>query len=515
MEVDVSKEKVCINKLICEKKELVFVEEDMIVPDTKPDILNTINLTGNVCIYKKEVLDEKVKLEGSVNTYVMYLPDSQNDNLRGLNASIDFSKMINVPESREGMTAVTSVNVKDLECKVLNGRKINIRAGLEVSIKLYLNEDVEIINQINNINDIQTLEEDFGINSLIGEGSTNVYVKDTINIDAQDDLQEILRTEINLVDNDIKMSYNKILSKCEVEVKIMYLTQDNRINTVQGRIPAVGFIDIQNVSEENICDVKNEVKNILIRPNATEEHSIYVEVEIETMCMTYEKKNVTIIQDLYSPTIDLSLSQRRITTASDKIIKSKNFTVTSKTNISELSDGNLLDVEITTNISKEQVTTSKIMYEGELLLNFIFTKQNNTVSSKISKMPFEFAIDNPTMEEKIHIETTSSIVNKNFTVRTNGDIECNIDMEFITEINQNISINIIDNIQVEENRINSNDYDSLIIYIVQPGDSLWKIAKRFRSTIEDIATMNGIENRDKIMIGQKLYIPKFNYISVQ
>ena len=233
------------------------------------------------------------------------------------------------------------------------------------------------------------------------------------------------------------------------------------------------------------------------------------------MCMTYEKKNVTIIQDLYSPTIDLSLSQRRITTASDKIIKSKNFTVTSKTNISELSDGNLLDVEITTNISKEQVTTSKIMYEGELLLNFIFTKQNNTVSSKISKMPFEFAIDNPTMEEKIHIETTSSIVNKNFTVRTNGDIECNIDMEFITEINQNISINIIDNIQVEENRINSNDYDSLIIYIVQPGDSLWKIAKRFRSTIEDIATMNGIENRDKIMIGQKLYIPKFNYISVQ
>ena len=63
MEIDVSKEQICINKLICEKKEIVFVEEDMIVPDSKPDILNVINLNGNVCIYKKEIMDEKIKIE--------------------------------------------------------------------------------------------------------------------------------------------------------------------------------------------------------------------------------------------------------------------------------------------------------------------------------------------------------------------------------------------------------------------------------------------------------------------
>ena len=46
MEIDVSKEQICINKFVCEKKEIVFVEEDMIVPDSKPDILNAINLSG-------------------------------------------------------------------------------------------------------------------------------------------------------------------------------------------------------------------------------------------------------------------------------------------------------------------------------------------------------------------------------------------------------------------------------------------------------------------------------------
>ena len=57
------------------------------------------------------------------------------------------------------------------------------------------------------------------------------------------------------------------------------------------------------------------------------------------------------------------------------------------------------------------------------------------------------------------------------------------------------------------------EYDSLILYIVQDGDSLWNIAKKFRSTVDEIARMNGIEDRDRILVGQKLYIPKFKYTS--
>ena len=44
---------------------------------------------------------------------------------------------------------------------------------------------------------------------------------------------------------------------------------------------------------------------------------------------------------------------------------------------------------------------------------------------------------------------------------------------------------------------------------VDYGDTLWKIAKKFRSTIEDIARVNGIEDPNKIYPGEQLYIPKF------
>ena len=47
-----------------------------------------------------------------------------------------------------------------------------------------------------------------------------------------------------------------------------------------------------------------------------------------------------------------------------------------------------------------------------------------------------------------------------------------------------------------------------VIYMVQPGDTLWKIAKRYRTTVENILVVNEIENPDLIYPGQKLLIIK-------
>lgn len=42
MVVDTIKENLCVNKLVATKKEVILVEEIWFVPDSKPDILNTI-----------------------------------------------------------------------------------------------------------------------------------------------------------------------------------------------------------------------------------------------------------------------------------------------------------------------------------------------------------------------------------------------------------------------------------------------------------------------------------------
>lgn len=62
MDIKFEKNNLCVNRIVAQKTEKFMIEGDEIVPDIKPDILSVVSTNGNVCIYKKEVSDGKVKI---------------------------------------------------------------------------------------------------------------------------------------------------------------------------------------------------------------------------------------------------------------------------------------------------------------------------------------------------------------------------------------------------------------------------------------------------------------------
>ena len=50
----------------------------------------------------------------------------------------------------------------------------------------------------------------------------------------------------------------------------------------------------------------------------------------------------------------------------------------------------------------------------------------------------------------------------------------------------------------------------MVVYFVKPGDTLWSIAKKFRSTVEDIARVNEIDNPNILQVSRQLFIPRFS-----
>lgn len=168
MIAEMQKEKICVNKIIGRKKEIIEAKGDVIVPDIKPDILNSISASGVVCITKKEILDGKIRIEGSVNTYIMYLADDENSTIRSLNTEIEFSEIINFENCKNDMILDEITKLKNIECKVLNGRKISISANIELDISVYSNSNVEIITKLDNIEDAQILKKEVNLNSIVG-----------------------------------------------------------------------------------------------------------------------------------------------------------------------------------------------------------------------------------------------------------------------------------------------------------------------------------------------------------
>ena len=48
---------------------------------------------------------------------------------------------------------------------------------------------------------------------------------------------------------------------------------------------------------------------------------------------------------------------------------------------------------------------------------------------------------------------------------------------------------------------------SIIIYIVSDGDTLWKLAKRYNTTVSELERLNELEDVNNIKAGDKLIIP--------
>lgn len=506
MLLETEKESVCINQIIGQKKDEFVVEGDIIVNDIKPDVLNIVSTSGVPCVYKKETIDGKVRIDGTVNTYIIYLPDDENSSVRSLNAVLDFTKILDIEKCKAGMTTNVNIKIKKIDVQIINGRKLNVKAILEADVKVFDNENINIISNMNDIDNIQLLNSNKKINSLVGKGSTSVYAKDTISVEAEDEIAEIMQAGLKIVDKDIKLSYNKVLAKSEADISIMYLTEDSRIKSIDTKIPVMGFIDIESIGEESICDVNYMIKNLVIKPNNGDIHSIYVEAEIEISCFAYEEKTIDLIEDLYSISSDIKFTQKQISVMAEKQNLKDKYIVKENIEIAEIGNNQLYNVKVNPNISNYKAMNGKIVYEGEIRLEFIY-QANNGINSREIELPLKFDIVSDSIDEKCMVDTCIDSLREDFIVQGEGKIEINIELEFNLNINKNETLNIIDKIEEEETR-EKNIY-SMVIYFVKQGDTLWEIAKKFKSTVDDIARVNEIEDPNNIYIGEQLYIPKF------
>lgn len=182
--------------------------------------------------------------------------------------------------------------------------------------------------------------------------------------------------------------------------------------------------------------------------------------------------------------------------------------ISEQVQIPEMIGHRLIDVEINPRVNTANILNDKIAYDGSLELKFMYeTESTSSIEIKVIELPLNTNIDAKGISKKSTINTNISVSSQDFIIGQNGTIDCKINLNFEVNVYKTTEINIIEGLNVEEDT-NTNNY-SMTIYFVKQGDTLWKIAKKFKSTVEDIAEVNEIEDVNKISIGEQLFIPKY------
>ena len=140
----------------------------------------------------------------------------------------------------------------------------------------------------------------------------------------------------------------------------------------------------------------------------------------------------------------------------------------------------------------------------------IETKANEWYMKNEEIYEVSISSDNEIVElnitNKSKIETNINLVKKDFVVMSDNTIDIKIDLNFKLNVIKEGEISLIESIN--ETEVKNRESFSIVIYYTKVGDTLWKIAKRFGSTVDEIVKVNSIENPDVIMPGEQLFIPR-------
>lgn len=484
-----------VNRKILSKVKNYEAQEDVIVPDVKPDILNIISTNGIPYVYKKEQSDGTVKLDGNIDVNVIYL--SVDGDTRCVQTTLKFSSAIDENQIKESSYLKYNIQISNIESKVLNERKISISSSLIIKYDLYEKQKLEIYNDFENIEDLQKQENELDINSLVGINSVKASVKEDIKIDNLDNAVEILKLDVSVANSETKISYNKVLAKADVNVKIMYLTEDERIVVTNSNLPLMNFIEIENVKEENICNLDYNIRNILIKINGNDEHSITCQIEFEITCEAYENKNIKIVNDLYSLKSDIEYDSKEVEIDMKSTNSGYPVKIDERIGIEDVKK--VLDVDSNAKIVKLTNSNDNSSVEGEVELKIYYEVSSKSgLNVKSVNIPF---ISKTQIGDNVSVK-----IEKNEFDLESADLIIKMELSLNSLNSNEQKINLIENVKVNET-VPSEDY-SVVVYFVKPGDTLWKIAKRFKVTVDSIVKINNIDNPDLIYPGDKLYILK-------
>ena len=489
------KNAVIINKKVSSVTKVLEVNGDVIVPDIKPDIVSIINTNGTGYIYKEEISSSKMRFDGNIDTYTIYLAD--NGDTRSIQTTLNFSDNIEDSSIKEGCISKEEIILESIESKVLNERKISIKAVVKVKIEVYEKTEIEITSDFNEYEDVEKLKETLTVKSLVGANKVKTSIKEDISVDNSYVIAEILKTSVEISNIENKISYNKVLAKADANVKIVFLAEDGRIGMASSNIPIMSFVDIEKVTDTHICEVSYNSRNMLFKVNNKADHSIMCQIEFEVMCLAYETKTIDVIQDMYGTKRDISFSKKEIMVPVCADKKQEKVNINERINIE-----NILDVlDVTTKVKMSNVTKSGNYYncECDAVLNVFYeASDRNGLNIKEVTFPFVLKLEN---KDDISFEVSK----KEFTV-SNEIVNCDMEILVKRDLENVKNVSVIENVECKECGDNL-DY-KMCIYFVKPGDTVWEIAKEFKVSSKNIIAANNLDNPDRIKVGERLYIMK-------
>jgi hypothetical protein len=483
----------------------VFQEETLetIVPDACPDILRLVDTQGTILLKSKAAAEGRVTLTGTARLAVLYLPDGEGGPCR-LEVNIPFSLSAEDKTVQTGCPVMAALRVVSADTRTANPRKIVTRVELAADLKVYAAADAALCTAVQATDGtVERLTQSHRPYWIAAVTEKEVSFQEELSVPAgRPAAEELLYGRVELVCHESKLIGSKLIFKGEASVRLLYRPVGGGLDEADFTLPFSQIAEVVGVGEEGTCRV---ALSLTAAQFTLGEDGRTVEATVSALAQAVvgEERAVEVLADAYSTDSPLRVEQGEYRYWARQAEDTARQTARQvlETGVSVRS---VVDAACTVGRTGQSREGQTLRLTAQLTVTAVFLTEEGGCGAVSRRLEVSCAVDAP--EDCVCLFTcqcTSLLVTP-----TADGVEVRLPVEFPYLCLRETRAAVVDDMTVDSApEEEPGPRPSLVLRVLDEGERLWDVAKRYGTTIGDIEKANELGG-EQPWGGKLLLIPR-------
>ncbi len=514
MSIDFKNETLTLSELKWNQSASLLVEGDMIVPDIKPDIREILLTEATPVLTHQEIAGNKLNITGTVNIHILYLPDIDGALPKAIETKFNFKDSLEL-SSGDLADVCVKVSTQHIEFSLINSRKMNIKIIVSLKGRGYGKKECRLLTDLESQSPLKIKKKHISAYHIVTDAQQDIVISEILELPAgKPEIDDIIKLNAKAVKGDCKIVSGKILLKGGLIVNTLYCTHDadDGVQHAEHELVFSEMVDIEGLNEDCMCNVTYNVKNVYysVKEDTNgEDRLLALDVVLQAEIMASRTQETDIIDDCYS-----TIGKALLKTESIKLDELLAEGI-SHENIKEILTvpedvpvaGAVYSLQCTPRITEMKIADEKMIISGKLTAFVLYgcIDADNPLYSMVGEFDFEHIVPVDGLDDTALCEYSVTEQGVSFTLNAASEIELRCVLEFYVRALAKRETHLLTGCElIEEETVAP--HHSMVIYFAQPNDSLWDIAKHYKTDQEKIMALNKLEH-PTLIAGQKILIP--------
>ena len=460
--------------------------EEVVVPDTMEDVGTILDAAGILTMQGKETAQGSVLLSASLAVTVLCAPES-GGGLRGIDITLPADIRMEAPSVDMDCRTVSRVRTRSVEARLINSRKIHVRAELETDVVCYRSDCLRIASGMERENGQVHLRCETAEAVMVSDVREKTFaITDEYAFPAAlGGDPRVLGRRAEIITEDIKYVGGKVLFRGRVRSELLFADRETAKCAV-GRYETE-FSQIMEIGADGE-DAIPEVRLFLTgayfdMPEPGMDGRIQAELHLGAQCVCRERRSIAYIADLYSNRTELIPKHTTL-----KLVRGTSPVVMRQA-VAERIDGAARDAElIQTSASVGPVVRENGAVRTTVNVRLIYSGANGEYTASQGRLSAEFTLPDPSSSDA-SLRDASVMVTDIYCVPGTGDVRVSLRLDAAAEEETEISCvsSVTEDAEAWASRGKT---PSAVLLRVQEGADLWTVARQHCSTVEEILLVN-------------------------